>query len=80
MLSTLAKPLSRMTVLRVTNDGEKITITPDGSGTTITITPDDGTTVNGDGTVNVPGGSTVQIGDGPAITIGEDTTGRDRRH
>ena len=60
---------------KVTNDGEKITITPDGSGTTITITPDDGTTVNGDGTVNVPGGSTVQIGDGPAITIGEDTTG-----
>ena len=60
---------------KVTNDGEKITITPDGGGTTTTITPDDGTTVNGDGTVNVPGGSTVQIGDGPAITIGEDTTG-----
>ena len=60
---------------KVTNDGEKITITPDGGGTTTTITPDDGTTVNGDGSVNVPGGSTVQIGDGPAITIGEDTTG-----
>ena len=60
---------------KVTNDGEKITITPDGGGTTTTITPDDGTTVNGDGSVNVPGGSTIQTGDGPAITIGEDTTG-----
>ena len=56
---------------KVTNDGEKITITPDGGGTTTTITPDDGTTVNGDGSVNVPGGSTVTTGDGPSITVGD---------
>ena len=56
----------------ITNDGEKITITPDDGGTTTTITPDDGATVNSDGTVNVPGGSTVTTGDGSSITVGED--------
>ena len=55
----------------ITNDGEKITITPDDGGTTTTITPDKGATVNGDGSVNVPGGSTVTTGDGPSITVGE---------
>ena len=55
----------------ITNDGEKITVTPGDGGATITITPDKGATVNGDGSVNVPGGSTVTTGDGPSITVGE---------
>ena len=55
----------------ITNDGEKITVTPGDGGATITITPDKGATVNGDGSVNVPDGSAVTTGDGPSITVGE---------
>ncbi|MEE0747688.1 beta strand repeat-containing protein, partial [Evtepia sp.] len=54
---------------KVTNDGEKITITPGDDGPVTVVTPDDGVTVNGDGTVNVPDGSTVQTGDGPEMTL-----------
>ena len=53
----------------ITNDGEKITVTPGDGGATITITPDKGATVNGDGSVNVPGGSTVTGSDGERVTI-----------
>ena len=54
---------------KVTNDGEKITITPGDDGPVTVVTPDDGVTVNGDGTVNVSDGSTVQTGDGPEMTL-----------
>ena len=54
---------------KVTNDGEKITITPGDGGTTITITPDDGTTVTGDGPVNLPGCPPIHAGYGPEITL-----------
>ena len=53
----------------VSNDGDNITITVNGTTTTISPVPSDGATVDKNGNVTAPTGSTVHTNNGPEINL-----------
>lgn len=59
----------------VKNDDDTITITNGNNTTTIQPAPEQGVTVDNDGSVHAPEGSTVTTGDGTEITIGDKGAG-----